>query len=100
VKRIKIGLIGFGTIGTGVVKILQKNSAVIRQRLGASLELLRIADLDITTARDVIVRRELLTTNAAQVLDDPEIDIVIELMGGKEIYPAGHKKRQARRYGK
>ena len=83
-KRIKIGLIGFGTIGTGVVKILQKNSAVIRQRLGASLELQRIADLDITTARDVIVRRELLTTNAAQVLDDPEIDIVIELMGGIE----------------
>jgi len=84
VKRIKIGLIGFGTIGTGVVKILQKNSAVIRQRLGASLELQRIADLDITTARDVTVRRELLTTDAAQVLDDPEIDIVIELMGGIE----------------
>ncbi|MCX5897479.1 MAG: homoserine dehydrogenase, partial [Proteobacteria bacterium] len=83
-KRIKIGLIGFGTIGTGVVKILQKNSAVIRQRLGASLELQRIADLDITTARDVIVRRELLTTDAAQVLDDPEIDMVIELMGGIE----------------
>jgi len=84
VKRIKIGLIGFGTIGTGVVKILQKNSAVIRQRLGASLELKRIADLDITTARDVTVRRELLTTDAAQVLDDPGIDIVIELMGGIE----------------
>ena len=83
-KRIKIGLIGFGTIGTGVVKILQKNSAVIRQRLGASLELKRIADLDITTARDVTVRRELLTTDAAQVLDDPGIDIVIELMGGIE----------------
>ena len=64
-KSIKIGLIGFGTIGTGVVKILQKNSAVIRQRLGASLELQRIADLDITTARDVTVRRELLTTDAA-----------------------------------
>jgi homoserine dehydrogenase len=84
VKRIKIGLIGFGTIGTGVVKILQKNSAVIRQRLGASLELRRIADIDITTARDVTVRREMLTTDAAQVLEDPEIDIVIELMGGIE----------------
>jgi homoserine dehydrogenase len=84
VKSIKIGLIGFGTIGTGVVKILQKNSAVIRQRLGASLELKRIADLDILSARDVTVRRDLLTTNAAQVLDDPGIDIVVELMGGIE----------------
>ena len=83
-KSIKIGLIGFGTIGTGVVKILQKNSAVIRQRLGVSLELQRIADLDITAARDVTVRRDLLTTNAAAVLDDPAIDIVVELMGGIE----------------
>ena len=85
-KNISIGLIGFGTIGTGVVKVLQKNAALIRQRLGISLVLKRIADLDIASARCVAVSKNLLTTNALQVIDDPEIDIIVELMGG--IQPA------------
>ena len=85
-KNIAIGLIGFGTIGTGVVKVLQKNAALIRQRLGIPLVLKRIADLDITAARRVTVSKNLLTTDALQVIDDPEIDIIVELMGG--IQPA------------
>jgi len=85
-KNISIGLIGFGTIGTGVVKVLQKNAALIRQRLGISLVLKRIADLDIASARSVAVSKNLLTTDALQVIDDPEIDIIVELMGG--IQPA------------
>ena len=85
-KTIAIGLIGFGTIGTGVVKVLQKNAAIIRQRLGIPLVLKRIADLDITSARSVSVSKKLLTANALQVIDDPEIDIIVELMGG--IQPA------------
>ncbi len=85
-KNISIGLIGFGTIGTGVVKVLQKNAALIRQRLGISLVLKRIADLDIASARSVAISKNLLTTDALQVIDDPEIDIIVELMGG--IQPA------------
>jgi homoserine dehydrogenase len=85
-KNISIGLIGFGTIGTGVVKVLQKNAVLIRQRLGISLVLKRIADLDIASARSVVVSKNLLTTDALQVIDDPEIDIIVELMGG--IQPA------------
>jgi len=85
-QNISIGLIGFGTIGTGVVKVLQKNAALIRQRLGIALVLKRIADLDITAARRVTVSKNLLTTDALQVIDDPEIDIIVELMGG--IQPA------------
>ena len=85
-KNIAIGLIGFGTIGTGVVKVLQKNAALIRQRLGIPLVLKRIADLDIISTRSVSVSKKLLTANALQVIDDPEIDIIVELMGG--IQPA------------
>ena len=83
-EKIGLGLIGFGNIGSGVVKLLNMNRELLKQRLGASLEIRKIADLDITTPRPVQVRRELLTTNAREVLEDPEISIVIELMGGYE----------------
>ncbi len=97
-KQIALGLIGFGTVGTGVVKLLQKNAALIRQRLGAQLVLKRIADLDITSPRDVSVPNNVLTTNAAQVTDDPEIAIVIELIGG--IQPAKKYIMRALKNGK
>ena len=83
-RKVGIGLIGFGTIGTGVVKIMQKNASVIRQRLGVSLELRKIVDLDTTTARDVKIPRNILTADVSGVLDDPAVDIVVELIGGIE----------------
>lgn len=83
-KNVKIGLIGFGTIGAGVVKILTDNADVIRQRLGATLQIGKIADLDITTDRGVQVEKGVLTTNADDVFNDPEIEVVIELVGGYE----------------
>ena len=83
-KSIKVGLLGFGTIGTGVVKVLQKNAEIIRQRLGTELELVKIADLDITTDRGVSLEPGILTSDVSEVLDHPEIDIVIELIGGYE----------------
>jgi homoserine dehydrogenase len=81
-KDISIGLIGFGTIGTGVVKLLQDNGELIRKRLGARLVIKKIADVDIITPRQVEVDREILTTDVQEVLDDPEISIVVELVGG------------------
>lgn len=83
-KKIKVGLIGFGVIGSGVVKVLSKNGDTIRQRLGASIELVKIADLDIESDRGTPVEPSLLTTDAHEILDDPEIDIIIELIGGLE----------------
>ena len=83
-KSIKIGLIGFGTIGTGVIKTLQKQRELLTARTGMSFELVKIADLDITTSRGVEVAPSVLTTNVNDILDNPEIDIVIELMGGYE----------------
>jgi homoserine dehydrogenase len=83
-KKIRVGLLGFGTVGTGTVKILLENRDVIESRLGASLELRWIADLDIKTNRGVSVDRRILTTDANTVIDDPEVDIVVELIGGYE----------------
>ena len=83
-KSINIGLLGFGTVGTGVVKILQQNSGVIGKRLGAKLNLKWIADLDIERDRGVKVDKNILTKDASKVLNDPEVNIVIELIGGYE----------------
>lgn len=83
-REIRAGLIGFGTIGTGVIKLLETNASQITTRLGAPLRLVRIGDIDLDRDRGVKVDRAMLTRNAADILDDPEIDIVIELMGGYE----------------
>lgn len=79
---INIGIIGFGTIGTGVIKTLQKNSALIKKRTGLTLKLKKIADKDLKRKRPVKVSKKLLTTDANEILDDPEIDAVVELIGG------------------
>jgi homoserine dehydrogenase len=83
-KQIKVGLIGFGTVGSGVVKILQKNSKLIEKRMGAKIVLKRIADIDVKTDRGVKLRAGILTTKADDVIKDPEINIVMELIGGIE----------------
>jgi homoserine dehydrogenase len=83
-KEIYVGLIGFGTVGTGVVKLLEENAGVISDKLGARLVLKKIADLDTTTDRGVKTAPGVLTNNVNEILDDPEIGIVIELIGGYE----------------
>ncbi|OIP40956.1 homoserine dehydrogenase [Candidatus Desantisbacteria bacterium CG2_30_40_21] len=82
--QLNIGLIGFGTIGAGVVKILQKSAGLIEKRTGVRLCLKRIADLDITTSRGVVVGTGLLTTKAEEIIGANDIDVVIELIGGYE----------------
>lgn len=81
-KTINIGLVGFGTIGTGVVKLLKGQAPLLERRLAARLRLKRIADLDLTKPRDVEVDPKILTTDAREIIEDPAIDIVIELIGG------------------
>lgn len=80
--RIGVGIIGFGTVGTGVARILLNNAAPIRRRVGVPIELVRVADLDVTRDRGLTLPSGLLTTEAKQVIEDPAIDIVIELIGG------------------
>jgi len=97
-RQINVGLIGFGTVGVGVVKILQHNSGLIEKRMGAKIVLKRIADIDLKTDRGVKLRPGLLTKNAGDVIGDPEIDIVMELIGGIE--PAKTFIRKAIQNGK
>jgi homoserine dehydrogenase len=83
-NHIAIGLIGFGTVGSGVAKILATNAGDIRRRLGIPLELRKVADLNIISDRGVTLAPNTLTTDARQIFDDPEIDVVIELIGGDD----------------
>jgi homoserine dehydrogenase len=81
-KSINIGLIGFGTVGTGVVRLLTEQQELLARRLGSPLILKKVADLDLDRQRPVTLPPEVLTTRAEDILDDPEIDIVVELIGG------------------
>ena len=83
-REISIGLIGFGTVGSGVVQILQRNRDILEARAGLPIRLKRIADKDIVSDRGVQVNPSLLTTNAREILEDPDISIVVELIGGYE----------------
>ena len=83
-KNISIGLIGMGNIGTGVVKLLRQNEKLIAQRLGAKLVLKKIADINLKSARELKLPEAMLTLNASEIIEDPEISIVIELVGGYE----------------
>ncbi|RJQ65390.1 MAG: homoserine dehydrogenase [Desulfobacteraceae bacterium] len=84
-KRINIGLLGCGTVGTGVVKILIENADLLDARVGARLHLKRVADIDIKRDRGVRFEEGVLTTDARSVADDPEIDIILEMIGGQGI---------------
>ena len=97
-SRIKVGIIGFGNIGWGTAKVLMDNAAEIERKAGSRVELVKIADLDITTPRPITVDASLLTTDANEILDNPEIDIVVELIGG--VNPAKKFILQALRNGK
>ncbi len=79
---VKAGLIGFGTIGAGVVKLFKNSSERISRKSGVKVELVKICDLDIKRDRGVKVEKSMLTTDVNEIINNPEIDIVIELMGG------------------
>ena len=84
-KQIGVGILGFGTVGAGVADGLLKHRAVMAERLGVDIVLKRIADLDITTDRGVAVPEGVLTTDAAGVIAEQGIDIIVETIGGTGI---------------
>ncbi len=84
-RNVNIGIIGFGTVGAGVVECLLRNGNLIAERTGLQPVIARIADLDITTDRGVVPPEGTLTTDVAEVLDNPDIDVVVELVGGTGI---------------
>ena len=80
--QVNVGIIGFGTVGSGTVEILLENRDIITSRVGTQVIIKKIADLDISRDRGIALEPGLLTTEAMDVIDDPEIQIVAELMGG------------------
>ncbi len=84
-KEIGVGILGFGTVGAGVADGLLRNRRLMAERLGVDIVLKKIADLDITSDRGVKVPDGVLTTDAASVIADPDVRIVVETIGGTGI---------------
>src|SRR5210317_2043401 len=84
-KQINVGLLGCGTVGTGVAKLLIDSRQVIGARLGTTLHLKRVADIDIETDRGIQFDEGVLTSDANALVNDPQIDIIIEMIGGEGI---------------
>jgi homoserine dehydrogenase len=80
--NIRVGILGFGTVGSGVVKLIQENAGLLGKKIGAPLPIAKIADLDLDSPRGVEVEPSCLTSDAEEVVDDPGIQIVVELIGG------------------
>src|SRR6185437_4392813 len=86
-EPIRIGLLGCGTVGGGVLRLLSENARYFTERLGVPLEVRRILVRDLEKERVSECDRRILTTSPEAVIDDPAIDLVVEVMGGEE--PAG-----------
>jgi homoserine dehydrogenase len=84
-RAINVGIIGYGTVGAGVARILLENRGLIKQRLGAEIVIRKICDIDITRDRGIAVDGSVLTTNVREVIEDPDIDIIVETVGGIDI---------------
>lgn len=82
---VNVGLIGAGTVGCGVIKVLAQNLDIIEKRTGIRIELKRIADIDPDRKRPVDIPKSLLTTNAWELIEDRSISVVIELIGGTTV---------------
>jgi homoserine dehydrogenase len=83
-QHFAIGLAGMGNVGAGVYKHLTQNRALLRERLGFELDVTKIALRDPSKDRGVQVPPEIVTTRWEDLLDDPKIQIIVELMGQKE----------------
>ncbi|MDD5595755.1 MAG: homoserine dehydrogenase [Candidatus Omnitrophica bacterium] len=85
-KKINIGIIGFGNVGSGVVKILRDKKTFLSEKIGLEINIKKICDKDLSSKRNISIDKELLTSDAKNIINDPQIDIVVELIGG--VHPA------------
>ena len=81
-KSIKVGLLGIGTVGSGVFNVLQRNQGEILRRAGRGIEIAMVADLDTARAQAAVGKNVTVVADARAVIANPEIDIVVELIGG------------------
>jgi len=87
-KPIQVGLLGVGTVGSGTFKVLQRNQEEIKRRAGRGIEITMVADLDVERARGIVGPGVTVVGDAREVIANPDIDIVIELIGGYGIAKA------------
>ncbi|MFA4989321.1 MAG: homoserine dehydrogenase [Candidatus Omnitrophota bacterium] len=85
-KRINAGLVGFGNVGSGIIKILRERKALLSEKTGLEISIKKVCDQDIVSKRNVRLDKAMLTRDAKALINDPQIDILIELIGG--IHPA------------
>ena len=81
-KPIQIGLLGIGTVGRGTFEVLTRNQEEIGRRAGRGIEIAMVADLDTARAREIVGERARVVGDAREVIANPEIDVVVELIGG------------------
>ncbi|MFL6662966.1 MAG: homoserine dehydrogenase [Rhizobacter sp.] len=81
-KPIQVGLLGIGTVGSGTFSVLQRNQEEIRRRAGRGIEITMVADLDTARAQTIVGDRAKVVADAREVIANPDIDIVVELIGG------------------
>ena len=81
-KSIQVGLLGIGTVGSGVFNVLQRNQSEIVRRAGRGIEIAMVADLDIARAQAAVGPQVKVVSDARQIIANPDIDVVIELIGG------------------
>lgn len=82
IKELKVGLLGIGTVGGGTYTVLTRNQAEISRRLGASIRVIQVADRNLTHAKQVTGGQVAVTDDAFAVVNNPEVDVVVELIGG------------------
>lgn len=85
-RKINIGLLGFGNVGSGLVRIIQERKRLLVDKLGVELVIKRICDKDLRSPRGVRLSPGLLTSNTKEFLRDEELDVIVELIGG--VHPA------------
>lgn len=81
-KAVKVGILGLGTVGTGVYKVLVNNAENIARKVGTKIEVKKILERDLTRERGITIPVELFTQDVNDILNDEEINIVVEVMGG------------------
>ena len=87
-KPIQVGLLGIGTVGSGTFNVLKRNQHEIQGRAGRGIEITMVADLDVARAQSIVGPDVKVVNDARAVIANPEIDIVIELIGGYGIAKA------------
>ena len=84
-RKINIGIIGLGTIGEGLFKIINSERLSIRKKFNVEINIVKVCDLDFKLAKKLKIEKKLFTNNYNHIVEDPKIDCVVELIGGTTI---------------